>query len=698
VSEVPARGTHVPVVTGMGAVSAVGLGCAALRDALDQGRDGIARITRFSTEGLSTSWGAVVPGARARPAAASADETYALCVEFARLAAREAWDEARVEAAGLPPARIALVLGTSVGGHAQGLHRITEAVAGQLGLRGPCLTVSTACSSSAGALDLARALLECGDADLVVAGGSDVLSVEVFAGFSALGLLCGEKCAPFGSPYGTTLGEGAGFLILESAAQARARGLRPRAVLRGFGLSADAYHATSPDPAGAGVARAMQLAIADAGLGPEDIGYVNAHGTGTVANDTAEWKGIRAVFGARAERLPVSATKSYLGHAQGAAGVLELVATVLCLERDLIPPTLRHTSPRAFSPPDPVAGDRPRVARVEHALCTSSAFGGANAVVVVGKREVEPVPRARQPVFVLGAGWVGPAGVGSGRHPDGCAEGAVPTFDLQAMVPSFDVHGLDPASRFLLGAAARALVDGGIAVRGPLRERVGLLVGAQSASATSAAEFQRSIVERGLHQLSAVAFTRLVLNAATGICCQALALRGPTTTLSTGWGSGLLAIVGAAERLAVGQDAEVLVAGAFDERSLTEPQAAEGAACLVLGRTERARANGRAPVRAAGWAVGPAGDFSATAARALARAGLPAASVDCVHGDAAALRAWGKGQGAKYPAAPAAQSAFAAAAAYDELGQGSAWTALVGAANGASASVALVLMREEGTL
>ena len=695
-NEVRAPGTHVPVVTGMGAASALGLGCAALRDALDHGRDGIARVTRFSTETLATPWGAVVPLPRARPAASSADETFALCVEFARLAAREALAEARVESGGVPAARIALVLGTSVGGHAQGLHRITEAVGGHLGLGGPCLTVSTACSSSAGALDLARALLESGDADLVVAGGSDVLSVEVFAGFSALGLLCAEKCSPFGSPYGTTLGEGAGFLILESAAQAQARGVRPRAVLLGFGLSADAYHATSPDPTGAGVARAMRLAIADAGLRPDDIGYVNAHGTGTLANDTAEWKGIRAVFGPRAERLPVSATKSYLGHAQGAAGVLELIATVLCMERDLIPPTLRHHSPRAFSPPDPVAGDRPRAAQVEHALCTSSAFGGANAVVVVGKREVESAPRPRQPVYVLGAGWVGPAGVGSARYPDGCSEAAVPSFDLQAMVPTFDAHGLDPASRFLVGAAACALADSGIAVRGPLRERAGLLVGACNASTTSAAEFHRSIVERGLDQLSAVAFTRLVLNAAAGICCQALALRGPTTTLSIGWGSGLLALVCAAERLAIDRDADVLVAGAFDERELTETQPAEGAACLVLGRAERTRPDGRVRVRAAGWAIGPAGDFASAAAAALLRAELSPASVDCVRGDAAALLAWGKGQEEQVPAAPAAQSAFASAAAYHELCQGRAQTALVGTARGASASVALVLVREEG--
>ena len=316
-------------------------------------------------------------------------------------------------------------------------------------------------------------------------------------------------------------------------------------------------------------------------------------------------------------------------------------------------------------------------------------------MVIVGPGEVAPTERAPQPVYLLGSGWVGPAGVGSGRYPEEHAQGAVPAFDLQAMLPAFDVHGLDPLSRFLLGAAARALADSGITPRGPLRERAGLLVGASSASTASADEFNRSIVERGLAQISAVAFSRLVLNAAAGICCQALSLRGPTTTLSIGQGSGLCAIVCAADRLARGQDADVLVAGGCDERSQAAPSS-EGAACLVLGRPQGLQ-TARPRVRVAGWAMGRAGDYSATAATALARAGIAAAEVDCVHGDTAAPRVWGRPEECRLPDAPAAQSAFAAAAAYDQLCRGSARCALVGAGSGESASVALVLKREETT-
>jgi len=169
----------------------------------------------------------------------------------------------------------------------------------------------------------------------------------------------------------------------------------------------------------------MRAAIDDAGLTPEAVGYVNAHGTGTQANDIAEWRGLRAAFGPGAETLPVSATKTYLGHAQGAAGVLEIIATILCIKRGLVPPTLRHARPRPWSPPDPVAGTRPRPLEVDHAACTSSAFGGANAVVMVGRNARALPARERRLVYVLGSGWGSAAGVRDTAMPWSAA-GAAP--------------------------------------------------------------------------------------------------------------------------------------------------------------------------------------------------------------------------------------------------------------------------------
>src|SRR5690606_31329502 len=149
--------------------------------------------------------------------------------------------------------------------------------------------------------------------------------------------------------------------------------------VHGYGLSADAYHETSPDPTGSGVARAIRRALEDAGLGPEKIGYVNAHGTGTLANDASEWQALRTVFGELAEKLPVSSTKSFIGHAQGAAGILEIIATLLSLSRGVVPPTLNYTVRRKNAPADPVFSERPRSHACKLAVCTNSAFGGANA-------------------------------------------------------------------------------------------------------------------------------------------------------------------------------------------------------------------------------------------------------------------------------------------------------------------------------
>jgi 3-oxoacyl-[acyl-carrier-protein] synthase II len=367
------------------------------------------------------------------------------------------------------------------------------------------VTISTACASSTNALGLGKDLLDAGVADVVLAGGADTLTPEIFAGFHALGLLSAAPCAPFSHPPGTTLGEGAGFLVLERADEARARGALPLAALLGYGLSADAYHPTTPDPTGAGVARALRGALDDAGVTPEEIDYLNAHGTGTPANDPAEWRAVEIVFGDGAARLPVSSTKSMLGHAQGAAGVLEAITTLLCMRHGVIPPTLHFAGPRPRAPSDPVGEARPRPWKVRRAVCNNSAFGGANAAVVLGEAALAGVapPRLRRPVTILGAGAVGPHGdtlddlaraIATGTR----LHGHAPEVRVEALVPTADPRGLDRGSRMLTEAAARALDGAGIALRGSARERAGLFVGAARVSAESVAEHRASVVKRAL--------------------------------------------------------------------------------------------------------------------------------------------------------------------------------------------------------
>jgi 3-oxoacyl-[acyl-carrier-protein] synthase II len=640
------RGLDV-VVTGLGAVSALGTGCDALWAAVEAGRSGIGPLRRFSTDGLPVSIAATVPGRETAPATAE------LALELALAAAREALDGARLRDA--PLGRVALVLGVSADlGSATVLpHHLTRSLADALGVGGPRLTVSTACTSSTNAVGLGRDLLRAGEVDQVLAGGVDVLTRSLFAGFHACGVLGPRPCAPFSAPEGMTLGEGAGFVVLERRGDAEARGARPRATVLGYGLSGDAYHETTPHPRGEGVARALRGAIADAGLDPDAVGYVNAHGTGTAANDGAEWIAIREVFGARAATLPVSSTKGHLGHAQAAAGVLEAIATVLAMERGRVPPTLNFAGPRALAPADPVGEGLPRPHDYDVALTTNSAFGGSNCAVVVGRPRAASVGAgARRPIALSGAAALGPAGAGldellaaalGGRAAG--PWGAPLGLDLCRYLRGADPRGLNPAAVNLTAAATLALADAGVpSLNGGLRDRAGLVVGTTRGSPSSSREFYDSLEARGIARVSATAFSRVVLNASQGSCAKLLSIRGPQTTLTAGASSGLVAVVVAAELLASRADVDLVIAGATEERddsprSADAEAGAEGAACVVLG----AGPDHLGEIDVAGWALAGPGGLGRATATALGRAGLAAVEVGAVFGRGAERATLGQG-------------------------------------------------------
>lgn len=666
------------VITGMGAVTAFGRGVERLWQGMDGAEAGIVPIARFSTDEFAVKIAGVVPD-RNDPAV---DAGASLCVELAVAAAREAWDGAAATLAALAPARIALVVGTSLGDHELPMHVVTERIGDAIGARGPRLTVSTACTSSTNALGVALDLLEQDAADAVIAGGADVLTPLVLAGFNRLGVLSAAPCAPWSQPCGTSLGEGAGFVVVE-------RGPRPgaRHGLLGYGLSADAYHETSPDPSGNGIARALRGALGHAGVAADAIDYVNAHGTGTAAGDPAEWRAIRQVLGARAETVPVSSSKSFLGHAQGAAGVVELIATLAALDRGTVPPTRNFAGARPNSPGDPVAGDRPRPHAAEHVLCNNSGFGGANCAVVVGPPAVASVAAPRRPIYVLGAAAVGPHGAALRQFADGVA--AAEVADVAAVVPSADPRGLDPMTRNLLAAAGLALHDAGVKVRGAMQDRSGLVIGTTRVSAASSDLLRRSIDERGLRQLSATMFSRMVLNAPVGACAKQLVLKGPLSTISAGDASGLAAIATAAHLLATRDDADRLLAGGVEEeRDEPASRTVDGAACLVL-----ATAPGPAPrdaVRLAGWALaGPDGALDAARA-AIAMAGVQPTLL--VGPPLPALAIAGHVHPA--PRAGAASSALAAVIAVAALRRGDATCAIAIAEPSASATCALLFVRD----
>jgi 3-oxoacyl-[acyl-carrier-protein] synthase II len=264
----------------------------------------------------------------------------------------------------------------------------------ECGFTGPNLTYSTACSSSAVAIGEAFRRIAAGDADVMIAGGAEApLNLGTLVAWDAMKTLAPEdpedvasSCKPFAkNRSGLVLGEGAAIVVLEEAEHARRRGAPIRAELSGYGLSADASHITRPSVAGQ--ANAMRLALDAAQIASSEIGYINAHGTATLANDGVETAAIKEVFGERAYRIPVSSTKSMHGHLLGAAGALEFVATVLALERQMLPPTINLAVPDPDCDLDYIAeGTARSVSCVAAAMSSSFAFGGTNAVLIA-KRE-----------------------------------------------------------------------------------------------------------------------------------------------------------------------------------------------------------------------------------------------------------------------------------------------------------------------
>jgi nodulation protein E len=256
----------------------------------------------------------------------------------------------------------------------------------ETGITGPTYTISTACSSANHAIGQAFWMVRDGVVEAAITGGSEApFSPGHLKAWEAMRVVAPDTCRPFSkSRRGMILGEGGAMLVLEPLEAARARGAQIYGEIVGFGMSSDAHHLTQPSIEGP--ARAMRMALCDAGLRPEQIGYINAHGTATPANDPTEVAAVRAVLGAQAERLAISSTKSMHGHTLGAAGAIEAIATVLALRHGVLPPTANFTTPDPLCDLD-VVPNQARRAEVEYALSNSFAFGGLNAVVAFRRWE-----------------------------------------------------------------------------------------------------------------------------------------------------------------------------------------------------------------------------------------------------------------------------------------------------------------------
>jgi nodulation protein E len=384
-------------ITGVGMVSPLGGSVPEVWAALREGRSAIRP--------LGEALGGGVGAAFAQPPAASISKRLTAAMDpiarYACIAAKEAVDQARLAA---PPERIGTVIGVGIGGIVttdESYHRLygegrkpdalaipkimpsaaASAVSMVLDLQGPSFVVSSACASSAHAIIEAMHWLRLGAADAMVAGGAEApFAYGLTMAWKAMHILAPDTCRPFSAERkGLVMGEGAACLVLERLETAQARGAEILAVLAGCGVTADAGHIVKPDQDS--IVRALRLALADAGVAPEQVGYINAHGTGTQLNDAVECAALRAVFGDG--RVPViSSTKAATGHTMGGAGAIEAVITVGALREGFIPPTLNFIAPDPECPID-VCPNEARPAEIDVALSNSFAFGGLNASLVL---------------------------------------------------------------------------------------------------------------------------------------------------------------------------------------------------------------------------------------------------------------------------------------------------------------------------
>lgn len=407
------------VITGMGVVSPVGLGLDEFWASLSQGRGGIGRITRFDVSKYSAQIAGEVknfdPSQYMDRKELRRMDRY---THYAMAAAKMAVEDSGLKIEGEFAERVGVIIASGIGGtetweaqHQKLLESgpdkvspffvpmmISDIAAGYVsiafGAKGPNYATVSACASAGHAIADALRIIETGDSEAMICGGAEApITPLALAGFCALRALSTRNDDPehASRPFdkdrdGFIMGEGAGIVILEELEHALARGAKIYAELCGTGATGDAHHITAPAPGGEGAVRAMRTAIKNAGLKPEDINYINAHGTSTDLNDKYETAAIKTVFGDHAKKLAISSTKSMTGHLLGAAGGVELIATALCIMNQTIHPTINYTTPDPECDLDYVP-NKSRPAEVKAALSNSFGFGGHNVCLAVRKYE-----------------------------------------------------------------------------------------------------------------------------------------------------------------------------------------------------------------------------------------------------------------------------------------------------------------------
>lgn len=565
------------VVTGMGAITSQGNSLDEFWDGVSHGRVAIREVEHLPMDGYRTRLGGEVQApALPEHGYLNPDGFRDRAIDFTLKAAEEAMANCGVEVGAIPAERWGVVIGTCNAGllageewyrrREAGEHpdpklvllvspqAFAEVLSGAFGLRGPALSVDTACAASANAIGFAAELIRNGQADAVLTGGADAFSDILYAGFNSLESLSPEPAAPYSRDRkGLSLGEGSGMLVLMREDLAREQGAPILAELLGYGLSADGYHPTAPHPEGRGAARAIQMALTQGGVDPGEVRYVNSHGTGTPKNDPAETAATKVGLGEEAaHRAAVSSTKSMIGHLLGGAGAIEAISTVKTLEQQLAPPTAGYTEPDPECDLDYIT-EGPRAMEIDIAVSNNFAFGGANASLVfarAGARPQGPAVPVLDRVVVSGLGALTSAGTdvealwaaySEGRDcttaEDGVRVGRVDFAPGDFLGPK-ERKRVDRLGLFSIIASRQALEDAALELTDENRTRVGTILGTGVGPMESMEGFSKGVIEEGAGGANPAVFPNTVYNAAGGQVAIKIGALGSASTVTVGHAAG----------------------------------------------------------------------------------------------------------------------------------------------------------------
>lgn len=563
------------VVAGVGAVTSQGHSADAFWEGVRGGRVAIRPVTKIPMEGFRTRIAGEVQG-EIKPA-----HEYARpgghrdpVIDFALKAAEEAMGQSGLDKGQVPAERWGVVMATCNAGLLSGEkwyglkmrgeaadpglamlvtpQALAEAVGGAFEIKGPVLSIDTACAAGANAIGYAAELIRWGHADAMLTGGSDALSDVLIGGFNSLESLSPKPAQPYSkNRSGLSLGEGSGMLVLIREDMARKMGLPILAEVMGYGLSADGYHATAPHPEGKGASRAIRAGLTLAGLTPDRVQYVNSHGTGTPKNDPAETRATRLGLGAAADKVAVSSTKSMIGHLLGAAGAVEAIVTVKALQNQIAPPTAGYEERDPECDLDYV----PNTARpmaMDVAISNNFAFGGANASVVFGRAgALQAAPRpAFDRVVVTGLATLTSAGCDvegvwkafadkrdCAPVENGVRIGRV-ELDPSPYLKPKERRRMDRLGIFAVVASHMALKDAGLELNDDNRNRVGVIFGTGVGPMESMENFSRPLMQEGPQAANPAVFPNTVYNAAGGQVAMNVGAIGPASTVTAGHAAG----------------------------------------------------------------------------------------------------------------------------------------------------------------